>query len=232
MSILKSIISIFLSLFCLITGHTVVIDPAVPPTCESVGYSEGSHCERCGKILVFQEEIPVKHNFVNYKCTLCGDVDKSHPYEVLLAFVYENGEVDGECVFVEYYSDSGTRYSLTYWPETDSLQLTSYYRDNASGIIFFSGTTIDPSNTTMDMIFRYGTDGQTIVQGHANKSTFTTRTPVIVDYYNGPNQYYYDDVEAMRQIQVGLLGFFEWYLDSYNVGLTLSDLGYDQFIYE
>ena len=49
MGILKSIISIFLSLFCLLTGHTVVVDPAIEPTCESVGYSEGSHCERCGK---------------------------------------------------------------------------------------------------------------------------------------------------------------------------------------
>jgi uncharacterized repeat protein (TIGR02543 family) len=37
------------------TGHTVVIDPAVPATYESTGLTEGSHCAVCNKVLVPQE---------------------------------------------------------------------------------------------------------------------------------------------------------------------------------
>lgn len=232
MSIFKFIISIFLSLFCLIPGHTVVIDPAVEPTCEEVGYSEGSHCERCGKILTFQEELPAEHNYVNYKCTVCGAVDKSHPYEALLAYIYENGEVDGECVTLEYYSDPETRYALTHWSDTDTLNLSSFYKNSESGFILFSITNIEPDNPIMEFQFRYGTEGQTIVEGYVNKSTFTTKTPITVDYYNGSDEYYYEDVELMRLSVIDLLGFLEWYLDSYDVGLTLSDLGYSQFVYE
>jgi hypothetical protein len=70
------------------------------------------------------------------------------------------------------------------------------------------------------------------MRGHVNKKTFTAKTPITVDYYNGSNEYYFDDVELMRESVVDLLGFLEWYLDSYDVGLTLSDLGYSQFVYE
>ena len=41
------------------TGHTVVIDPAIEPTYDSTGLTEGSHCSACSKVLVPQEEIPV-----------------------------------------------------------------------------------------------------------------------------------------------------------------------------
>ncbi len=232
MGIFQSIISFFLSIICLFVGHTAVIDPAVEPTCEKIGYSEGSHCERCEKILVFQEELPIKHNYVNYKCSDCGAVDKSHPYEALLAYIYENGEIDGECATITYYSSPETHYSITHWPDTDTLNLSSFYRNSENDFIIFSITDIEPNNPIMEFQFRYGTEGQTILEGHVNKTTFTSKTPIKVDYYNGPDKYYYDDAELARQDIVDLLGFLEWYLDSYDVGLTLSDLGYSQFVYE
>ena len=38
-------------------GHDEVIDPAIEPGCVSPGYTEGSHCSRCGKILIYQNVI-------------------------------------------------------------------------------------------------------------------------------------------------------------------------------
>ena len=39
--------------------HEWVIDPAVEPTETSVGYTQGSHCSRCGAVQVAQETIPM-----------------------------------------------------------------------------------------------------------------------------------------------------------------------------
>lgn len=41
------------------TGHTEVIDVAVPPTYTTTGLTEGSHCSECLAILVKQEIVPV-----------------------------------------------------------------------------------------------------------------------------------------------------------------------------
>lgn len=41
-------------------GHTWVEDPAVEPTETSVGYTQGSHCSRCGAVLTAQEVIPMR----------------------------------------------------------------------------------------------------------------------------------------------------------------------------
>ncbi len=40
------------------TGHTPVVDPAVPATYENTGLTEGSHCSSCGKVLVERKVTP------------------------------------------------------------------------------------------------------------------------------------------------------------------------------
>lgn len=38
-------------------GHTIVKDPAISPTCEEKGKTEGEHCSVCDKVLVAQEDV-------------------------------------------------------------------------------------------------------------------------------------------------------------------------------
>ena len=40
------------------TGHNPVVDPAVAPTYDETGLTEGSHCSVCGEVLVPQEVVP------------------------------------------------------------------------------------------------------------------------------------------------------------------------------
>ena len=46
-----------------VRSHSIVLDEAVPPTCEIGGLTEGSHCEDCLTIIIDQEDIPaLGHN--------------------------------------------------------------------------------------------------------------------------------------------------------------------------
>lgn len=56
-------------------AHIVVIDEAVPETCEDSGLTEGKHCSRCNKILVEQIIIPAQHIFTDGICTRCNLIE-------------------------------------------------------------------------------------------------------------------------------------------------------------
>lgn len=53
--------------------HAIVIDKAVNPTCTEIGLTEGSHCSKCGKVIISQEVIPaLGHEHAELKtCTSC-----------------------------------------------------------------------------------------------------------------------------------------------------------------
>lgn len=67
--------------------HTEVDDPAQEATCDMPGKTAGKHCTTCGKATVEQQEIAATgHNFVDDKCTICGNYDKTsdtYKYSVL-----------------------------------------------------------------------------------------------------------------------------------------------------
>ena len=69
---------------CASSGHKVVVDKAISPSCSSYGYTEGSHCSKCGATLIAQEVIeklphtPVKDDAVSPTCTATGLSEGEH----------------------------------------------------------------------------------------------------------------------------------------------------------
>ena len=69
------------------SGHIIVIDEAIEPTCTETGLTAGKHCAKCSEVLVAQEKIAARHNYIEsvieptYKemgytthtCDVCGD---------------------------------------------------------------------------------------------------------------------------------------------------------------
>ena len=58
--------------------HIEVIDPAVAPTCNEPGLTEGKHCSVCNEVLVAQIVVDaLGHNFVGNTCTACDEKTES-----------------------------------------------------------------------------------------------------------------------------------------------------------
>ena len=97
-------------------GHNEVVDEAVEPKCEEVGYTEGSHCGRCGEILVAPEEIEAighdysseviaptctEDGYTKYTCANCSGIYSDSVVDKL-GHSYESTVVDPTCSEVGY----------------------------------------------------------------------------------------------------------------------------------
>ena len=109
-------------------GHTIEIDPAVEPTCESEGLTEGSHCSVCNEIITKQEKVPKldhkeggfvvveKENKINSTCVSCSYVFNSYKATKLVDdwsnawATEENTELDL------------TSFALVYKPGNDNIE--------------------------------------------------------------------------------------------------------------
>ncbi len=104
--------------------HVAVTDAAVAPTCTETGLTEGSHCEKCGEVLVAQETIPaLGHTWGEWEvitaptcsaageqkhtCSVCGETESetipalSHTYDA-----------DGVCTICGHNPKSGDTISV------------------------------------------------------------------------------------------------------------------------
>lgn len=144
-------------------GHLTVTDPRVEPTCTEYGKTEGSHCVRCGYVIVAQQPIAPSHTpYVSKQrveptatacghteeisCKVCGAVlTGSTPIE-------PTGLTDPD----NYSSDYAYR-SLSELPNSDKLQelyriideaAKQFHSDgsDASRTLAFNGQSIDDIN--------------------------------------------------------------------------------------
>ena len=71
------------------TGHTVVVDPAVAPTYDDTGLTEGSHCSVCNTVIKAQEIVPA----LGHKCAALTDIDMWAKSSI--CYMVENGYMVG-----------------------------------------------------------------------------------------------------------------------------------------
>jgi len=169
-----------------VTGHTVVVDKAVAPTCLSSGLTEGSHCSVCNAVLVAQQVLtrlghdPVYTDLGDGThiegCSRCDrNAVKEHTYE------------DGTCV-------CGAREVMT--PiEDPTLKLN--HSLNLASDISVNLVVLKSLLTDFDMDTVYVESTIEIYEGNEKKGTKTVRiTPVESQYY------YYFTLDGLTAVQM------------------------------
>lgn len=150
-----------------VNEHTVVGDPSVAPTCDSVGYTEGSHCAVCGTIITAQEEIAKKKHIWKeqiadddhlkntpangystreywYGCRLCGAISDTE---------YWTRETTAKLTKAPTLNENGML-RIVYADSTEHFypipSLSSMYADT-----FYRKTRVSPENVCTDVEYEY-----------------------------------------------------------------------------
>ena len=103
---------------CEINGHVIVVDPEVEPTCTTSGKTEGSHCGRCGEVLVKQKKLSAtghtlsgwvmsgsKEGLKFRYCLICDTMLEELPYntvEIISAFDNDGDGIGDVYTFSNY----------------------------------------------------------------------------------------------------------------------------------
>ena len=66
------------------TGHTPVVDPAVPPTYTATGLTEGSHCAVCGEVLTPQETVPKLDYHLHMRGNTSRRINVGDPLQIVV----------------------------------------------------------------------------------------------------------------------------------------------------
>ena len=118
-------------------GHTIEIDPAVEPTCESEGLTEGSHCTVCNEVITKQEKVAkLEHkeggfvviegeNKINSTCVSCSHVFNSYTATKLVDD-WSNAWATDAITTLDL-----TSYALVYKPGNNDIETTVNEFSNA-----------------------------------------------------------------------------------------------------
>ena len=186
-------------------------------TCTAQGYTTYT-CSACGDSYK-DNYTDASHTFKDYKCTACGGIDKSHSYEYLTAWVKRNGTADGAYVdYKDIYDD--VTFSLTYSANYDCLYVSRYN--------WLDGTFGD-TILYLDDYYYCTYFGELKITGYVSAKSFTSNSALAYNSYNGPEDAKFTMSELARVSVCDILDWLEWFLDAYDVGITIADLGFTAY---
>lgn len=176
------------------------------------------------KYIAGWDSISFGHVYSNYKCSNCGEIDKTHAYEYLVEWVKENGVVDGAYVNFDYYvtgSDEIRKYSLMYDANADDVSVwhSGFYADEYLGCAVY----LDNYFYGMDFI-----DCRVI--GYIDATNFTANSPITYSEYTGSESFKWDMIDLTRLYVNDLIDWLDWCLETNNVGITIQDLGFNSYV--
>ncbi len=202
-------------------GHSYTKN-VTAPTCTKKGYTTYT-CD-CGDSYVDNYTNP-KHSYSKYKCTKCGEVDKSNADKYLMEWVKENGIVEGSCVayIMQIDANSGIGYVLTYEANENCLVLT--YVDTVYSESL--GIVIPAEKEGYGYLYSLGEEYGVI--GYLNGDTFSSNSALTYEYFYGDTTYKNEVIDFVRETVVNLLNVTSDFIEENIPGITIKDLGFAKF---
>ncbi len=184
----------------------------VNPTCTDKGYT--LYTCACGHSYK-DNYVNAKHNYVKFKCSACGTVDKAHAREYLVLWLEKNGTAAGEYVhyrFNDEYVLSCTADGEPFFGRYLTLQ----------GESFLYALSLRS--------YKYMLHGGNLeVIGILNAQSFTSNSAISYDEYTGDENFKYDMIENARVAVCDLIETLEYYLADKKIGITIADLGFKSY---
>lgn len=205
-------------------------------TCQEQGYT----LYRCACGHTYKDNyVNGEHQYVSFRCSVCGKADVHHLYDIMKSWVLEHGTVNGDytayTVSASQYGGPSDLYLMlfffdgrvyfTLYPRADverSFSATIYVPQSFSGNYDYSSSYADvDSNSTICMN-----------TGTLIGKEFTRNYPLDSQNYIGPgNDYEMQNIflELSREYICDLLDCIGRFLEQENLGCTLSDIGFTAF---
>lgn len=204
-------------------------------TCTAQGYT--TYTCSCGESYK-DNYTNAAHEYVNYKCAKCGQMDKDNLFSYLKSYVLQKGNPNGEYIIypfmIDYLGNNLTRtIMLAYCATNESLyfcncqQITEdfdfitylYIPKEYSTMYEYSGNLFNTveSNTPI-----YCT-------GKISAKDFTKNTPIPCSYFSGNEEYRLTIMDSTRDGLNYLIECIDTFHTEYETGYTLNDMGFNSF---
>ncbi len=169
-------------------GHDVVIDEGVSATLSEPGISEGSHCSRCGEILVEQNETPSKLEALIAEVKTNPDKVSNGIYSKV--YIASDFAKTSDCRYIDWKSFDCLAVGIQYNSNNNTFVFSnSYYSDYLTNILMI---TIDggiPANNYYYDFYNYnGFASSTIdIMGSFNASRLSSTSSFAISDYSAPS---------------------------------------------
>lgn len=166
----------------------------------------------------------LEHKYVNFKCSLCGNVRPNSEIDRLKEYILENGEAKGSFTNIYWYDKYNTN-SISY-DANENVVYFSYAETLDNGEIVYTEIVL---NKSFNHKFYCDYAKQSEMRGYINAKTFNKNSPLGCDDYSGDPAKREMFIDDTRMIIVYLLEEVKARLIEMNVGVSISDIGFISF---